>query len=89
VDLSGRPYSVFQAEWQGTSLGQMPVSMVRHFFVSLAVNTRANIHAQLLKSDDDHHGAEALFKALGRALGEAVRIDPRRENSIPSTKGTL
>jgi len=89
VDLSGRPYSVFQAEWQGTSLGQMPVSMVRHFFVSLAVTTRANIHAQLLKSEDDHHGAEALFKALGRALGEAVRIDPRRENSIPSTKGTL
>jgi imidazoleglycerol-phosphate dehydratase len=89
VDLSGRPCSVFQAEWQGNSLGQMPVSMVQHFFNSLAVTTRANIHAQLLQSEDDHHGAEALFKALGRALGEATRIDPRRENSIPSTKGTL
>ena len=89
VDLSGRPFSAFRAEWQGTSLGQMPVSMVRHFFASLAVTTRANIHAQLLQSEDDHHGAEALFKALGRALGEACRIDPRRESSIPSTKGTL
>ena len=89
VDLSGRPYTAFQAEWIGTSLGQMPVSMVRHFFNSLAVTMRANIHAQLLQSEDDHHGAEALFKALGRALGQATRIDPRRESSIPSTKGTL
>jgi imidazoleglycerol-phosphate dehydratase len=89
VDLSGRPYSVFEADWQGNSLGQMPVSMVRHFFNSIAVTMRANIHAQLIRSEDDHHGAEALFKALGRALGQATRFDPRRKSSIPSTKGTL
>ncbi len=88
VDLSGRPYSVFQADWQGFSLGQMPVSMVRHFFISLATNARANLHARLFYSDDDHHGAEALFKALGRALCEAARIDPRR-SGVPSTKGVL
>lgn len=89
VDLSGRPYAAFQAQWCGTALGEMPVSMVKHFFSSLAVTTRANIHAHLIQSEDDHHAAEALFKALGRALGEACRIDPRRDRSIPSTKGTL
>ena len=88
VDLSGRPYAVFQADWQGFSLGQMPVSMVRHCFVSLATNARANLHATLFYSEDDHHGAEALFKALGRALGEATRLDPRR-TGVPSTKGVL
>jgi imidazoleglycerol-phosphate dehydratase len=89
VDLSGRPYCVFQAEWHGEMMGQMPVSMVKHFFSSLAGTMRANIHGQLLFSDDDHHGAEALFKAIGRALGDACRLDPRREKSVPSTKGTL
>lgn len=88
VDLSGRPYAVFQAGWQGFSLGQMPVSMVRHCFVSLATTARANLHAELFYSEDDHHGAEALFKALGRALGEATRLDPRR-TGVPSTKGVL
>ncbi len=88
VDLSGRPYAVFQADWQGFSLGRMPVSMVRHCFISMASNARANLHAQLFYSKDDHHGAEALFKALGRALGEATRIDPRR-SGVPSTKGVL
>jgi imidazoleglycerol-phosphate dehydratase len=89
VDLSGRPYAVFQAEWQGATIGQMPVTMVRHFFSSFAVASRCNLHAHLLYGKDDHHGAEALFKALGRALDEATQIDPRREGSIPSTKGTL
>jgi len=89
VDFSGRPYSVFQAEWRGNLIGQMPVSMVQHFFHSLAVSMRANLHAQLIKSSDDHHGAEALFKGLGRALSEALQLDPRRGTAIPSTKGMI
>jgi imidazoleglycerol-phosphate dehydratase len=89
VDLSGRPYAVFQANWQGATIGQMPVSMIRHFFSSFSTTSRSNIHAHLLYSEDDHHGAEALFKAMGRALDEATRIEPRREDSVPSTKGTL
>jgi imidazoleglycerol-phosphate dehydratase len=88
VDLSGRPYTVFQAQWQGPILGQIPTSLIRHFFVSLASTARANIHAQLFHSLDDHHGAEAFFKALGRALDTATQIDSRREG-VPSTKGTL
>jgi imidazoleglycerol-phosphate dehydratase len=89
VDLSGRPYVVFQAEWKGATIGQMPVTMVRHFFSSFAVASRSNLHAHLLYGEDDHHGAEALFKAIGRALDEASQIDPRRVGSTPSTKGSL
>ena len=89
VDLSGRPYTVIEVEWTGKAVGQLPTSLVAHFFESLATTVRANVHARVLYGDDDHHKAEALFKALGRALGAATRVDPRREGSIPSTKGTL
>ncbi len=95
IDLSGRPYTVMQAEWHSSQVGSMlsgtPTSLVNHFFESLAVSARMNLHARVLYGRDDHHQAEALFKALGRALDSAVRIDPRREvaGSIPSTKGTL
>jgi imidazoleglycerol-phosphate dehydratase len=63
--------------------------MFEHFFQSLAVAARCNLHARILYGSDDHHQAEALFKALGRALDNATQIDPRRSNSIPSTKGSL
>jgi len=89
VDLSGRPYSVIEAAWHGPMLGQMPTSLVEHFLESLASAGRLNLHARVLYGRDDHHQAEALFKALGRALGAATQIDPRRGGQIPSTKGTL
>jgi imidazoleglycerol-phosphate dehydratase len=89
VDLSGRPYSVIQVEWSGPTVGGLPVTLVVHFFESFAVAARANVHARVLYGRDDHHKAEALFKALGRALDAATRPDPRRGKTIPSTKGTL
>ncbi len=89
VDLSGRPYSVIQAEWHTPQVGVIPTSLFSHFFESLAATARMNLHARLLYGRDDHHQAEALFKALGRALEAATRLDPRRGQSIPSTKGTL
>lgn len=89
VDLSGRPYTVIQADWHGPSIGQFPTSLVPHFLESFAVTARANIHARVLAGRDDHHQAEALFKALGRALDAATLIDPRRAGAIPSTKGSL
>jgi imidazoleglycerol-phosphate dehydratase len=89
VDLSGRPYAVVQAEWHGPSVGELPTSLFPHFLESLAVTARCNLHARVLYGRDDHHQAEALFKALGRALDEATRLDPRRAGSIPSTKGKL
>jgi len=89
LDLSGRPYTVFEAEWRAPMIGQMPTSLVGHFFESLAVTARMNLHARVLYGRDDHHQAEALFKALGRALDAATQLDPRRGGAIPSTKGTL
>ncbi|MBN1666462.1 MAG: imidazoleglycerol-phosphate dehydratase HisB [Anaerolineales bacterium] len=89
VDLSGRPYTVFQAEWATPAVGGIPTSLFEHFLYSLAVTGRFNLHAQVLYGRDDHHKAEALFKALGRALDAATQLDPRRGSTIPSTKGSL
>ncbi len=89
VDLSGRPYSVMQAEWHTPAIGQFPTSLVAHFFESLAVTMRANLHARVLYGRDDHHQAEALFKTLARALDAATQLDPRRGGVVPSTKGSL
>jgi len=88
LDLSGRPYSVMQAEWGSAPVGQIPTSLFPHFFESFAVTSRSNLHAQVLYGRDDHHKAEALFKALARVLDQATTIDHRRQ-TIPSTKGTL
>lgn len=88
VDLSGRPYSVVRAEWHTPAIGQLPSSLVAHFLESFAVGARMNLHAQVVYGRDDHHQAEALFKALGRALDQATQLDPRC-GGVPSTKGTL
>jgi len=89
VDLSGRPYGMTEMAWTGSSVGGIPVTLIPHFFESFAVTARANVHARVLYGRDDHHKAEALFKALGRALEAATRLEPRRGGTIPSTKGTL
>ena len=88
VDLSGRPYAVIDAEWHTPAIGQMGTSLIPHFLETLAVHGRMNLHARVLYGRDDHHQAEALFKALGRALDQATMLDPRR-GGVPSTKGTL
>lgn len=91
VDLSGRPYSVVEGEWSAPFIGSqnVPTTLIPHFLESLAAAGRLNLHARVLYGRDDHHKAEALFKALGRALEMAVRIEPRRATQIPSTKGVL
>lgn len=89
IDLSGRPFAVFDAPFSAPMLGTMPTALVQHVFESLAVHGRMNLHAQVLYGRDDHHMAEALFKALGRALDTATQTDPRRGATIPSTKGKL
>jgi imidazoleglycerol-phosphate dehydratase len=88
IDLSGRPYCVVQAEWGAAPLGGIPTSLFAHFFESFSVTSRSNLHARVLYGRDDHHKAEALFKAFARALDLATQLDPRRV-SVPSTKGTL
>lgn len=87
VDLSGRPYTVFQAQWKTGAIGQFPTDLVQHFFETLAVHAKLSLHARV-DGRNDHHKAESLFKALGRSLCSAVAADPRRFE-IPSTKGTL
>jgi imidazoleglycerol-phosphate dehydratase len=89
LDFSGRPYCVFEAQWTLPSLGGIPNTLVAHFFESFAQTAGCNLHARVLYGRDDHHKAEALFKAFGRALDQAVRIDPRRANVVPSSKGVL
>jgi imidazoleglycerol-phosphate dehydratase len=88
VDLSGRPYTVFDAAFSTPKIGALGTSLIPHVFESIAAHGRLNLHARVLYGRDDHHKAEALFKALGRALDAATRIDPRR-TGVPSTKGML
>jgi imidazoleglycerol-phosphate dehydratase len=89
IDLSGRPYAVIQAEWHTPYVGNIPTTLFPHFFESFAVTSRCNLHARILYGRDDHHQAEALFKAWARALDAATQVDARRGGAIPSTKGAL
>jgi imidazoleglycerol-phosphate dehydratase len=88
LDFSGRPYTVFQAAWNTPTIGQMPTDLVQHFFESVATHAKMTLHARVEYGRNDHHKAEALFKAFGRALRIAVAQDPKR-TGVPSTKGTL
>lgn len=88
LDFSGRPYTVFQAKWNTAAIGQMPTDLVQHFFESVATHAKMTLHARVEYGRNDHHKAEALFKAFGRALRIAVAQDPQR-SGVPSTKGTL
>jgi imidazoleglycerol-phosphate dehydratase len=88
LDFGGRAYAVVEANFATPHVGGLATGLIPHFFETLAYHARLNLHARVLYGRDDHHKAEALFKALGRALGAATRIEPRREG-IPSTKGVL
>ena len=87
VDISGRPYFEFDGEFSHESVGGMTSHMARHFCRSLATNGGLTLHAGV-EGENAHHEIEALFKALGRALDDATRLDERRSEA-PSTKGEL
>ena len=89
VDLGGRPYCVVDASFVTPRVGQLGTDLIAHLFESIAVHGRLNLHARILYGHNDHHKAEALFKAFGRALDAATRIDERLGGAVPSTKGTL
>ena len=88
IDLSGRAYAVIKAEFTTPIMGNMPTDLVIHALETIAAHAKMNLHAEVLYGRNDHHKAEALFKAFGRALAQAVARDPQRQG-IPSTKGTL
>jgi len=88
VDLSGRGHAAVDLPFTSDRIGELPTEMIAHHLAAFAVEGRFNLHVRVLAGTNDHHKAEAAFKALARALGDATRIDPRISD-IPSTKGTL
>ena len=88
VDLSGRPYLNFQAEFTVPSLGGMDTEMVREFFYAVSYSASMNLHLRILDGGNNHHMAEAMFKAFGKALDMAVSAEPRIKG-VWSTKGSL
>ncbi len=89
VDLSGRGYAVVDVPWTGERVGELPTDLVGHLLWSFASEGKLTLHAHVHSGVNDHHKAEALFKALGRALGAATRLEPRLQGRPPSTKGKL
>lgn len=89
IDLGGRAYCVFNAEFVTPRVGTLGTDLLFHLFESIAYHGRMNLHARVEYGRNDHHKVEALFKALGRALDAASRIDPRLGDAVPSTKGVL
>lgn len=89
VDLSGRPFAFVELGLTREALGDLACENVAHVVSSLATAAMATIHLDVLRGQNDHHRAEAAFKALALALREAVSIDPMRGTAIPSAKGTL
>jgi imidazoleglycerol-phosphate dehydratase len=89
VDLSGRGYAMVEASFSKEYIGELPTDLIGHFLSSFAIEARLNLHAKLLTGADDHHKAEAIFKALARALDDATRVDERISGEIPSTKGVI
>ncbi|MCK5434252.1 MAG: imidazoleglycerol-phosphate dehydratase HisB [Dehalococcoidales bacterium] len=86
VDIGGRGYTVLELPFTDNDMAGFPSDLIRHFLESFAIEARLNLHAKIVYGTNDHHKAEALFKALGRALDTATRIDKRIAGELPSTK---
>ena len=89
VDFSGRAYTVLDLTFNDNDMRGFPTDLIRHFLEMLAAEARITLHARIVYGTNDHHRAEALFKALGRALDMATRRDERLAGKAPSTKGSL
>jgi len=89
VDISGRPFIVFNVPLTRTRISNLDLDLLQDFFRALAFNAELNLHVNMHYGENLHHIAEAVFKAVGRALAQATRLDPRIAGVIPSTKGSL
>lgn len=89
VDISGRGYSVVDLDLEGNDMFGLAADLVRHFLETFALESKMNLHGMVAYGTNDHHKAEAFFKALARALDKAVRIDSRSAGDIPSTKDLI
>ena len=89
IDISGRPFLVWKTAFSQKRLGEMDTEMFEHWFHSFAQAAGLTLHVETLYGANNHHIAESAFKGLARALREAIEIDPRKADAVPSTKGTL
>lgn len=89
IDFSGRGYSIIEGGFDEKRIQELPPDLVRHFLESLAAEAKMALHVKTLAGLNDHHKAESIFKALAKALKDAVIIDVRAKNTAPSTKGTI
>ncbi len=89
LDLSGRPFLVWNVEMPTSKIGSFDTELVREFFQALSTHGGITLHVDALHGLNSHHIAEAAFKSVSRALREAVETDPRKSDAIPSTKGAL
>jgi imidazoleglycerol-phosphate dehydratase len=89
IDISGRGYTVLELPFSGNDMAGFPTDLVRHFLESFAAEAKLNLHARIIYGVNDHHKVEALFKALGRALSKATRVNERTSGGLPSTKDLI
>ncbi|MBV9840443.1 MAG: imidazoleglycerol-phosphate dehydratase HisB [Sphingomonadaceae bacterium] len=89
LDISGRPYLVWKVSFSVPRLGELDTELIEHWFHSFAQAAGITLHVETLHGRNNHHIVESAFKALARALRAAIEIDPRKADSVPSTKGTL
>ncbi len=89
LDLSGRPFLVWNVDLPTPKIGSFDTELVREFFQALSTHGGITLHVDLLHGCNSHHIAEAAFKAVARALRDAVETDPRKSDAVPSTKGAL
>ncbi|ODR97338.1 imidazoleglycerol-phosphate dehydratase [Methyloceanibacter superfactus] len=89
LDVSGRPYLVWDVEFTRTKIGEMDTELFREWFQAFAQNAGITLHVENLYGENSHHIAETCYKALARALRQAIAIDPRQSGRVPSTKGQL
>ena len=89
LDISGRPFLVFKADFTRDKIGEFDTELVREWFNAFAINAGVTLHVETLSGDNNHHIAESCFKGLARALRIAVAVDPRNAGEVPSTKGQL
>ena len=89
IDLSNRPFLVWKTDFPSPKIGEMDTELFREFFQAFASAAGATLHVETLYGVNSHHIAESCFKGLGRALREAIAVDPAIEGRVPSTKGAL
>ena len=89
IDVSGRPYLIWDVTFTRPKLGEMDTELFREWFQAFAQNAGITLHVANLYGENNHHIAETCYKGLARALREAIAIDPRQAQRVPSTKGTL